>query len=81
MVYEARSDNKLAAHYYRKVIDFVPARPDHYESRVVAIFQRLIQTLGPVLGRLTAGFPKKLTGHQMVLPTVRSQREVAVELS
>jgi hypothetical protein len=31
MVYEARGENKQAADYYRKVIDFVRAHPDQYE--------------------------------------------------
>jgi TolA-binding protein len=47
MVYEARGDNKQAAHYYRQVIDFVRARPDQYEPAFETTFQRLIQKLDP----------------------------------
>lgn len=45
MVYEARGDNKQAADYYRKVIDFVRAHPDQYESGFEDTFHRLIQKL------------------------------------
>ena len=45
MVYEARGDNKQAAHYYRKVIDFVRAHPDQYEPAFETTFQRLVQNL------------------------------------
>jgi len=47
MVYEARGDNKQAAHYYRQVIDFVRARPDQYEPAFETTFQRLVQKLDP----------------------------------
>jgi hypothetical protein len=47
MVAEARGDNKLAADYYRKVIDFVRARPDQYELGFEDTFHRLIQKLDP----------------------------------
>lgn len=47
MVAEARGDNKQAADYYRKVIDFVRAHPDQYEPEFEATFHRLIQKLGP----------------------------------
>jgi SEC-C motif len=47
MVAEARGDNKLAADYYRKVIDFVRARPDQYELGFENTFHRLIQKLDP----------------------------------
>jgi hypothetical protein len=47
MVAEARGDNKLAAEYYRKVIDFVRARPDQYEPGFEDTFHRLIQKLDP----------------------------------
>jgi hypothetical protein len=45
MVYEARGDNKQAAYYYRKVIDFVRAHPDQYEPELETTFHRLIQKL------------------------------------
>jgi hypothetical protein len=45
MFAEARGDNKLAADYYRKVIDFV--RPDQYEPGFEDTFHRLIQKLDP----------------------------------
>src|ERR1700687_1601100 len=47
MVYEARGDNKHAADYYRKVIAFVRARPDQYETAFEDTFHRLIQKLDP----------------------------------
>jgi hypothetical protein len=47
MVYEARGDNKQAAHCYRQVIDFVRARPDQYEPGFEDTFHRLIQKLDP----------------------------------
>jgi len=47
MVYEARGDNKQAADYYRKVIDFVRARPDQYEPGFEDTFHRLVQKLDP----------------------------------
>ncbi len=43
MVYEARGDKKLAANYYRKVIDFVTARPDQYERCFEDTFRRLVR--------------------------------------
>jgi hypothetical protein len=48
MVYEARGDNKQAADYYRKVIDFVRAHPDQYESGFEDTFHQLIKKLDPV---------------------------------
>lgn len=47
MVAEARGDNKLAADYYRKVIDFARAHPDQYEPSFEDTFHRLIQKLDP----------------------------------
>jgi hypothetical protein len=47
MVAEARGDNKLAADYYRKVIDFVRSHPDQYEPGFEDTFHRLIQKLDP----------------------------------
>jgi hypothetical protein len=45
MVYEARGDQKQAADYYRKVIDYVRAHTDQYESGFKDTFYRLIQKL------------------------------------
>jgi TolA-binding protein len=47
MVYEARGDHKQAAHYYRRVIDFVRAHPDQYEPEFETTFLRLIEELDP----------------------------------
>jgi tetratricopeptide (TPR) repeat protein len=47
MVAEARGDNKQAANYYRKVIDFVRSHPDQYEPGFEDTFHRLIQKLDP----------------------------------
>jgi len=47
MIYEARGDNKQAADYYRRVIDFVRAHPDQYEPEFEATFHRLVQKLDP----------------------------------
>ena len=47
MVYEARGDNKQAAHYYRQVIDFVRAHPDQYEPAFETTLQGLVQKLDP----------------------------------
>jgi hypothetical protein len=53
MVYEARGDNKQAADYYRKVIDFVRDRPDQYEPGFEDTFHRLIQKIRPRPGGVT----------------------------
>jgi tetratricopeptide (TPR) repeat protein len=47
MVYEARGDNKQAANCYRKVVEFVRARPDHYEPGYESIFVALVDQLDP----------------------------------
>jgi hypothetical protein len=47
MVAEARGDNKLAADYYRKVIDFVRTHPDQYEPGFADNFHRLVKKLDP----------------------------------
>ena len=48
MVYEARGDNKHAAHYYRKAFEFIRQRPDQYDDgKLEAVFQRLIAKLDP----------------------------------
>jgi tetratricopeptide (TPR) repeat protein len=48
MVYEARGDNKQAAHYYRKALEFIRQRPDQYDDgKLEAVFQRLIAKLDP----------------------------------
>jgi hypothetical protein len=47
MVYEARGEPKQAADCYRKVIEFVTARPDQYESGFEDTFHQLVQKLDP----------------------------------
>jgi tetratricopeptide (TPR) repeat protein len=48
MVYEARGDNKQAAHYYRKALEFIQQHPDQYDDgKLEAVFQRLIAKLDP----------------------------------
>jgi len=48
MVYEARGDNKQAAHYYRQALDFIRQHPDHYaDSGMEAVFQKLVAKLDP----------------------------------
>ncbi len=48
MVYEARRDNKQAAHYYRQALEFIRQRPDQYDDAgLKAVFQRLIAKLDP----------------------------------
>jgi len=47
MVYEARGQHKEAADYYRKVIDFVAARPDQYDPEVAETFRSLVAKLDP----------------------------------
>jgi hypothetical protein len=62
MVYEARGDHKQAAHYYRQVIDFVRAHPDHYEPAFETTFQRLVQKLDPPpANRRSDGFPRRFS--------------------
>jgi len=48
MVYEARGDNKQAAHYYRQALEFIRQRPNQYDDAgLEAVFQRLIAKLDP----------------------------------
>lgn len=48
MVYEARGDNKKAADYYRKAIDFIRQHPEQYDDPgLEAIFHRLVDKLDP----------------------------------
>jgi tetratricopeptide (TPR) repeat protein len=48
MVYEARGDNKQAADYYRKAIDFIREHPDQYDDpELEAVFLRLVDKLDP----------------------------------
>jgi predicted Zn-dependent protease len=44
---EARGDGAQAAHWYRKVIDFMRAHPEHYSAQDERPFHRLIQKLDP----------------------------------
>ena len=48
MVYEARGDNKKAAHYYRQALEFIRQQPDQYDDAgLEAVFLRLIAKLDP----------------------------------
>jgi Flp pilus assembly protein TadD len=50
MVYEARGDNKQAAHYYRQALEFIRHHPTQYEDNdreLQAVFERLIAKLDP----------------------------------
>jgi tetratricopeptide (TPR) repeat protein len=50
MVYEARGDNKQAAHYYRQALKFIRQHPTQYEDNdreLQAVFARLIAKLDP----------------------------------
>jgi tetratricopeptide (TPR) repeat protein len=50
MVYEARGDNKQAAHYYRQALEFIRQHPTQYEDndrKLQAVFARLIAKLDP----------------------------------
>lgn len=48
MVYEARGDNKQAAHYYRQALEFIHQNPDQYaDSGMEAVFHRLVAKLDP----------------------------------
>jgi tetratricopeptide (TPR) repeat protein len=48
MVYEARGDNKKAADYYRKAIDFIRQHPEQYDDpELEAVFHRLVDKLDP----------------------------------
>jgi tetratricopeptide (TPR) repeat protein len=52
-VYEARGDNKQAAHYYRKAIEFIQEHPDQYDDpRLEAVFHKLVDKLDPPAHRL-----------------------------
>jgi len=50
MVYEARGDNKQAAHYYRQALEFIRQHPTLYEDndrKLQAVWERLIAKLDP----------------------------------
>ena len=48
MVYEARGDNKQAAHCYRQALEFIRQHPNQYDDgELEAVFQRLIAKLDP----------------------------------
>ena len=48
MVYEARGDNKKAADYYRKAIDFIREHPDQSDTpELEAALHRLVAKLDP----------------------------------
>jgi tetratricopeptide (TPR) repeat protein len=50
MVAEARGDKKLAAAYYRKVIEFTQQHPGLTAPELVANFQRMVDELDPPTG-------------------------------
>jgi tetratricopeptide (TPR) repeat protein len=47
MVHEARGDSRQAADCYRKVIDFIRERPDHYDAGMIEQFAKLVERLDP----------------------------------
>jgi tetratricopeptide (TPR) repeat protein len=48
MVYEARGDNKQAAHYYRQALEFIRQHPNQYaDSGMEAVFHKLVAKLDP----------------------------------
>jgi len=47
MVAEARGDKKLAAAYYRKVVEFAQQRADLYDPQIPANFQKWADELDP----------------------------------
>lgn len=47
MVAEARGDKKLAATYYRKVVEFAQQHADHYDPGLAANFQQWADELDP----------------------------------
>jgi len=50
MVAEARGDKKLAATYYRKVVEFAQQHADHYDPGLAANFQKWADELDPPAG-------------------------------
>jgi tetratricopeptide (TPR) repeat protein len=50
MVAEARGDKKLAATYYRKVVEFAQQRADLYDPQLPANFQKWADELDPPTG-------------------------------
>jgi hypothetical protein len=50
MVAEARGDKKLAALYYRKVVEFAQQRADRYDPQLPANFQKWADELDPPTG-------------------------------
>jgi len=50
MVYEARGQNREAADFYRKVIDFAVTHPDQYEPAFAERFRELVAKLDPPQG-------------------------------
>jgi tetratricopeptide (TPR) repeat protein len=47
MVHQARGDHQKAADCYRKVIDFIRAHPDSYDTDFEAVFHKLVDQLDP----------------------------------
>ena len=50
MVYEKRGDPKRAAHYYRKVVEFIQQHPDGFDPEVEVMFRRRAERLDPTAG-------------------------------
>ena len=50
MVAKARGDKKLAAAYYRKVVEFARQRPNLYDPQLPANFQKWADDLDPPTG-------------------------------
>jgi len=50
MVAEARGDKKLAASYYRKVVEFAQQRANRYDPQLPANFQKWADELDPPTG-------------------------------
>lgn len=51
MVYEARGQNREAADCYRRVIEFIRARPEDHDPEMEAHYLELIAKLDPPAGR------------------------------
>jgi len=50
MVAEARGDEKLAATYYRKVLEFAQQHPDQLAPRLIESYRKMIDELDPPSG-------------------------------
>ena len=50
MLFEARGDSKQAAHYYRKVVEFIQQHPDGFDPEVEVEFTERAERLDPTAG-------------------------------